>query len=320
MHFSQGRYYVISGLLVSAFLLFNCKKDVIIEPNKVPHLFMDFERSTEPFQIMPERPADSLARSNGCLPGIAWNQYYKFNVCIATTCEISDFAIERSDKYARDGISSLRFFLKPTPFDKWPLGEASHRAELSPSSTSPFKRYPVQNEERWYGMSILFPEDFVFAPEHLESDLRFSIAQWQHGTEGSPIFALEVYGDKIAVARSKGESHSPVWIPPEFITEIKKGTWIDLVAQVKWHKEEGTVNVWVNGEHQYENSGIQTIYENLTVGGGFKIGLYYWRWQSRESVSNTFDSGIFHREIFIDEVREYLGGDGATAVTPGNKF
>ena len=169
-------------------------------------------------------------------------------------------------------------------------------------------------------MSVLFPEDFVFAPSNLESDLRFSIAQWQHGSEGSPIFALEVYGDQIAVARHKGESTSSQWIEPQFIGQIQRGKWLDLVVQIKWSKQDGSIRVWVDGEKKYDHSNIQTVYSNLSNGGGWKLGIYYWRWLEKQNVIRSLDNGIDHREIFIDEVREYLGADGLPVVTPGRSF
>ncbi|MCB0687113.1 MAG: polysaccharide lyase [Saprospiraceae bacterium] len=269
---------------------------------------------------MPSRPVNSEAINNGCLNPVAWNQYYNFNVCIASTCEVSDYAIERSDRYARQGNSSIRFFLKPTPLDKWPLGEATHRAELGPRYEAPINRYPKEGEERWYGMSVLMPEDFVFAPPNLENELRFSIAQWQHGSEGSPALALEVYGNKLAIARSVGESVNSTWVEPQFIGEITPGKWIDLIIQVKWAKKDGIIRAWYNGKKTYDHKDIQTVYENLSVGGGLKLGIYYWRWRDKDSVRQSLENGINNREIFIDEVREFIGPEGKLVVTPGQSF
>lgn len=311
---------LLMALLLYAAFITSCQKDVATQREIEPDVYLDFEQPTEPLELMPVRPVDPDAHSNGCLNGVNWNRYYRFDVCIATTCEVTDYAIERSNRFARVGNSSLRFYLKPTPMDKWPLGEATHRAELGPNPGSPVERYPRQDEERWYGLSILFPEDFVFAPENLENELRFSITQWQHGSYGSPAVALEIYGDKIALTRSTGVSTQTEWIPPEYIGRIEKGVWMDLVLQIKWDQENGLINVWVDGQHRYGQKGIQTMYRNLDVGGGFKIGLYYWRWQYRESVVKSLQAGINYREIFIDEVREYLGKDGLSAVTPGNPF
>jgi hypothetical protein len=283
---------------------------------------MDFESPVEPFRQMPNRPVNVADTGNGCLEGVSWNEYYVFNVCLATTCDVEDYAIERTTKQARAGDHSVRFMLKPTPLDKWPLGEATHRAELSPTSTSPIRRYPTEGEERWYGMSVFFPNDFVFAPDSLENDLRFIIAQWQHGSEGSPIFAFEIYGDKIAVATAKksGVSTNTSWVPPQFIAHIEKGQWIDLVVQIKWAKEDGMVKVWVDGQEKYQHLAMQTIYDDLSRGGGFKVGLYYWRWKYKASVEASYNAGISKREIFIDEVREYLGTDGFSAVMPANRY
>lgn len=319
MYYTVNQLVIVFSFLLSGLLCSNCRKDSLDAQLQAANVTMDFERSVEPFQHMPDRPVDALAENNGCLNPVAWNQYYNFNVCIASTCDISDYAIERSDRFARKGNSSVRFFLKPTPLDKWPLGEASHRAELGPSDNAPFNRFPSAGEERWYAMSVLFPEDFVFAPKNLESDLRFSIAQWQHGTFGPPTVALEVYGNKIAVARSEGISTESDWIEPTFISGIQKGKWMDIVLQVKWDRIGGLIKIWINGDLKYEKNEIQTIYNDVANGGGFKIGLYYWRWQYQESVKNSLDAGIDHREIFIDEVREYIGQEGYPVVSITSK-
>ncbi|NND34449.1 MAG: hypothetical protein HKN76_17825 [Saprospiraceae bacterium] len=312
--------YIFFVLYFAGFFLQNCQKEISSEPNKVPHVYLNFERSFEPFQEMADRPVSSDVNSNGCLDDVAWNEYYVYDVCVATTCPLTDYAIERSTDYARSDAYSLRFSLKPTPLDKWPMGEATHRAELRPNAFSPIARYPKEGEERWYGLSVLFPEDFIFAPATLASDLRFSIAQWQHGSEGSPILAIEVYGDKLAVARSSGISTQTEWLEPQNLADIKRGEWLDLVIQIKWSRSEGAIAVWVDEQKYYEVKNVPTIYRDLDNGGGYKVGLYYWRWQYRQTVQDAFNLGITEREIFIDELREYLGVDGYSAVVPGNRF
>ena len=311
----------ISSLVFSTGCVVDMIEPVIVEPEELPEvdMYMGFEDALEPFQILPARPVDPSDQGNGCMPGIPWNSYYVYNVCLAPTTETSDFAIERQSNFARFGEHSARFFLRPTSIDMWPLGEATHRAELRPNSSAPFDRYPQEGQVRWYGMSVLFPEDFVFSPEPLSNDLRFMIAQWQHGTEGSPIFAFEVHGDRLALSRSKGISTASDWIPPIFIAEIQRGQWMDLIVQVKWSKDIGSLKIWVNEGLVYEQENIQTIYHNLDVGGGFKIGIYYWRWKEKESVERSLGAGITDREIYIDEVREYLGDiNGYKVVAPGH--
>lgn len=64
---------------------------------------------------------------------------------------------------------------------------------------------------------------------------------------------------------------------------------------------------------------IQTIYNNINNGGGYKIGLYYWRWKEKQSVQNSLNAGINYREIFVDEVKEYHGTNGYSIVAPGGQ-
>ncbi len=287
------------------------------EPNpNLADINMSFESSDEPHETMPYREPDPNGSGNGCMSGKTWNPYYKYNVCVSPTCPITDFAIERSNSYARVGSYSARFYLKPTPLSDWPSGEATHRAELSPHHNSPVERYPLEGEERWYGISYYFPDNFVFAPESIANDIRFIISQWQHGSAGSPIIALEVIGDEIVLQKKSGVSTDPDGYAPVPVATIQKGQWMDFVLRVKWSKNNGKVQVWVDNDLSYDQS-MQTIYNNLSNGGGFKIGLYYWRWKEMQSVQNSLNAGINYREIFIDEVREYLGTDGYSIVAPG---
>ncbi|MBK8505593.1 MAG: heparin lyase I family protein [Saprospiraceae bacterium] len=293
-----------------------CQKEVTRQDLREPDIVTDFEVNIEPFEKPADRPIDPEDDGNGCLSGTPWNLYWIYNVCISPTVEMNDFSIERTTRFVRSGEHAMRFYLKPTPLDQWPLGEATHRAELAPREKSPFPRYPREGEERWYGFSVLFPEEFVFAPVGFENDLRFMFAQWQHGSEGSPAIALEVHGDKIGVSRSEGVSLDTRFVPPVFIGNITKGKWMDFVLQIKWSKTDGFARVWVNDQLRYEEPEIQTIYNNLDIGGGFKIGIYHWRWKIKESVQNSLAVGITSREIYMDEIREFLGNDAYDVVAP----
>ncbi|NND06797.1 MAG: hypothetical protein HKN87_10500 [Saprospiraceae bacterium] len=319
----EKRYFqmfLLSILMWSTGCVTDMIEPIIEEPVVRPEvdMHMGFEDPSEPFQVLPDRPIDASDSGNGCLPGVPWNNFYVYNVCISPTSEISDFAIERNSKYTRVGAYSARFFLRPTSIDQWPLGEASHRAELRPNSRAPFDRYPQEGQVRWYGMSVFFSEDFVFAPESLSNELRFMIAQWQHGTTGSPTVAFEVHGNRLELARSKGVSTASEWIQPNFLANISRGQWMDLVVQIKWSKEVGAIKIWVNDAAVYQRENIQTMYHNLSVGGGLKMGIYHWRWKEKKWVEESLRAGITNREIYIDEVREYLGDAGGyNLVAPG---
>ncbi|NND33786.1 MAG: hypothetical protein HKN76_14445, partial [Saprospiraceae bacterium] len=99
-------------------------------------IYLGFETSAEPYETMPPREPDPNGTGNGCMGGESWNEFYKFNVCVSPTSPLSDYALERSSQYARHGGSSLRCFLRPTDIADWPLGEATHRAELAPHHSS----------------------------------------------------------------------------------------------------------------------------------------------------------------------------------------
>lgn len=283
-----------------------------------PDIFMSFESSSEPVEPPFYRPANPNGTGNGCLETTTWNPYYVRDVCISPTVDVSHYAIARSAAQKRSGSYSLRFYLKPTPLNQWPsAGEASHRAELGPKYNSPVSHYPSEGDEVWYGFSYYFPADFVFAPENIENDIRFIIAQWQHGSPGSAIIALEVIGDEIMLQRQTGNSTSSTWITPDTITTIQRGQWMDMVFRVKWSKTGGIVQCWVNGQQKLNLNNIQTVYNNLSSGGGLKPGIYYWRWKDQQSVQNSLNAGITYREIYIDEIRQYNGTNGYLSVVPG---
>ena len=277
---------------------------------------MDFESNQEPWEVYePPRAPDPYDSGNGCLEGREWNAYYAYDVCIAPSVPQDHFAIEQSTDFSRLGSQSLRFYLQPSPLNAWPIGEASHRAELSPNANSPLPRYPTEGQIRWYGISYYFPNDFIFAPANIEEEIRFIISQWQHGSPGSAIMAYEIMGDQVMLQRQSGHSTNSTWISPEPITTITKGQWMDFVMKVKWAKNGGTITIWVNGQLAYDNQNVQTMYHNLSVGGGFKFGVYYWRWKDKPNVQLSVNAGITYREIYIDEVKEYTGSDGYQIVS-----
>jgi hypothetical protein len=310
----NGAFDVTGGLFLTDGIL-----DIgnLSNSSPAPDIWMGFESNEEPYETVPYRAPDPNDSGNGCLDATTWNTWYVRDVCVAPTCELDHFAIERSTLVSRSGQHSLRFYLQPTPPALWPQGEATHRAELSPKYNSPVNHYPVEGEEVWYGLSCFFPDDFVFAPQNIEEDIRFAIAQWQHGSPGSSIVALEVIGNHIVVQRQTGSSENSIWVTPISLTTIQPGQWIDLVFRIKWSQTNGLIHCWVDGQLALSLDNIQTIYNNLSVGGGFKMGIYYWRWKDYQSVQNTLNAGITQREIFLDEIRQYKGVDGYHSVVPG---
>jgi hypothetical protein len=313
----QGAFDVTGGLFLTNGILDIGGEAAPSTPTASPDLTMDFEDSQEPYEEVAPRTLDPEGNGNGCVESPPWNNYYIQNVCVATNCPLTDFAIERSTAQKRSGNTSARFYLKPTSLDNWPSGEATHRAELGPHWNSPVP-YPVEGDEIWYGISYYFPSDFIFAPNNIENDIRFIIAQWQHGSPGSPAVALEVMGDEIVMQRQEGNSTNGTWINPVPFTTIQRGQWMDFVLRIKWSKTNGLVECWVNGQKKYTATNVQTMYSNLSVGGGFKMGIYYWRWKEYQSVQNSLNAGITYRQIFIDEVRQYKGTNGFEVVAPRN--
>jgi hypothetical protein len=134
--------------------------------------------------------------------------------------------------------------------------------------------------------------------------------------EHGPRVGKAVIENKI-LKRKWGISVNSDFIPPQMLAKIEKGKWIDLVVKIIWSKTEGEIVVWINDQVRYEKYKVATMYEDLDNGGGFKFGLYYWRWKYKESIQNSANVGIVDRQIYIDEVREFLGTDGYEVVCPG---
>jgi hypothetical protein len=263
----------------------------------------------EPFEhvapALSERSASELAQSNGCFSR-GFGQFHERAMCLATTRPVTDLVSETSPSRARAGKSSMRFVLKPTPLEDWPSGEATHRNELAPDGA--WEYFPAVGEERWYGFSVLFPEDFVFAPPAIASTNRFIIAQWQHGTAGSPAVSFEVLGDKLQVVLNGGTAPDGIHeVGRGDVATITRGEWLDFMLRVVWHKTQGAVVVWSQGTAVFEQLALQTVYDNKDNGGQMKVGIYYWRWKNQSDVKAALDAGIVDREVFFDELREYHG-------------
>lgn len=309
--FVHGPFEVVDGVF-DAYAL----TDVLT--GDIPSISMGFEMPFEPHAEATYRDPDPNGSGNGCMSSARWNLYYTRDICISPTCPVSDYAMEKSTAHARKGSHSLRFMLQPTPPSKWPNnGEASHRVELSPTYNSPAPHYPEEGDTVWYGISYLFPSDFIFAPQAIEDEIRFSIGQWQHGSSGASIIAFEVIGENLVLQRQTGNSTDPQWQEPHVLTSIPPGQWIDLVVQVVWSKTNGKVKIWKGSQVVLDLPQVQTIYHNLDVGGGLKLGLYYWRWKNLTAVQETLGAGITDREFFIDEFRQFQGSDGYSVVKPG---
>jgi hypothetical protein len=270
----------------------------------------------EPFEHVAP-PIDE--RSSGELDDSCFSRdfgdWHERAMCLAVTRPVTDLISETTTDYARSGQRSMHFRMIPTPFDDWPSStEPTHRNELTPWG---WDKYPDLSEERWYGFSVMFPNDFVFAPDDIANSIRFLFAQWQHGTAGSPSVSIEVIGDKFRLELNGGTAPDDIHgIDSPLIGTIERGRWIDFVLRVFWDQSDGLVEVWIDGVKVYEKYNIQTIYYNKDNGGKLKVGVYYWRWKSQSDVQASLDAGITNRELYYDEIREYFGTNGYDIVKP----
>lgn len=123
-------------------------------------------------------------------------------------------------------------------------------------------------------------------------------------TSRSPAFGVQYYEGELQIqARAcidqpmpNGQSCSGGWDYNviETITVPVMNEWNDIVVQAHYtySNPDGFINVWVNGNLEYQSSGHYLGYHDYTNPGYFKTGQYNW----------TCDFGTPIREYFIDDI------------------
>lgn len=186
----------------------------------------------------------------------------------------------------RAGPHALKFTLdEPSNGDKV-------RAEIALGSVP-------ANSERWYGFSVLVPQDYKNDP----SDE--IITQWhnppdkERGEEWNgrgPTLSLRIKDDQFILYNSwdsnpvsEGRQNFQKWN----LANIPKGQWTDWVVRVKWsYQSDGMLEVWQNDKLVVRKTGPNTY--NDLKGPFLKMGIYKSHWGEP-----TFDQ----RVLYFDEVR-----------------
>ncbi|MCB9091448.1 MAG: heparin lyase I family protein [Halobacteriovoraceae bacterium] len=280
----------------------------------------DYYRNFEGNYIpLTARSAAELAQSNGCF-GRDYDDFFTRDLCVATNAnELQDSASEKSNLHARTGSSSVRFYLKPSDPNNWPSGEPTHRTELRVLEKIG-NIIPPLGTESWYGFSTYFPSDFVFVPNqnNLPELHRFIFVQFQHGGPGSPNLSLQVLGDKIVLRQKTGLADTNGVVSTDYqVGAITKGAWHDFVLRVVWENNNtGLFQLWFNNNLVVQKFNTDTSYDDVNNGSRIKFGMYYWRWKEKSIVEESFDLGIYDREIFFDDMRLYTGPNGYDRVKP----
>lgn len=222
-----------------------------------------------------------------------------------------DHSAEIVNSPTRAGKQAIRFTLKRGD----PFVANNQRAELKLEKVPP-------NSEKWYGLSVLVPEDF-------KKDRTYEIITQWHSRPNldagekwrTPPLAILIRNNRLFLHRrwdpnpitrnnKPGPGGGRETLP---LGDYNPGEWTDFVVHVKWsHTADGSLKVWQNGKLVVNKSGPNTY--NDPTGPYLKIGLYKPSWKSNPKESQTTK-----RIIYFDEVRI---GDATASyqdVKPGDR-
>ncbi len=118
-------------------------------------------------------------------------------------------------------------------YDRYPTGTAS--------STPPADWPDPVGSERWYGFSVFFPDDHIFATD----STWFTLTQWKGYHGGSPPLAIELNRQTLRFGGTRGPS-----LPGYNLMTVTAGKWYKIVVGIKWSTQPavGWVNVIVNDQ------------------------------------------------------------------------
>jgi hypothetical protein len=151
--------------------------------------------------------------------------------------------------------------------------------------------------DRWYSFAIFFPQ------EGWESDLDDEVvSQWKNST-GTPSLSLRVNNGRLRL-RIGHDPKIPTsrWRFYDF-GRVPVDQWNEFVFHVKHSsKEDGLVEVWINGEKKVNHLGPNMYLEDGII-PRWKIGIYKSSWAKRQTSVN-------HRITIFDNVQ--IGNEFST--------
>ena len=219
--------------------------------------------------------------------------------------EVNDStAIVVSDSVKRYGDNSVRVEVKSTNATIKGI-----RAEFA------FK--PETYPERWYGLSIFAPSNYLADPEpeivtqwHNEPDFKLGEGWLSPSTSlwvknGRWVFDIIWDTAKVTI-----QEHWMGRVDYDLGT-VKLNAWTDWVFHIKFsYKSEGLVEIYKNGVKVYTRNGPNDF--NDAVLPYWKIGLYKWVYKDHEPTHHKYNQ----RVLFYSQIRE--GDEKATFadVTP----
>jgi hypothetical protein len=137
-------------------------------------------------------------------------------------------------------------------------------------------KYPLYGKEICYGFSFLVPKDFPIV------DVRLVISQIKQSDGDGPLIAQR-YRDGAHTISIESHGKKKRYTLPK----IRKGEWQDMIYRVRYHDQDGYIDMWMNGKKvvTYKgplgNSELRNLFYH-------KIGLY--RDRMREPMRIYFDN------------------------------
>ncbi|QNF32326.1 heparin lyase I family protein [Adhaeribacter swui] len=208
---------------------------------------------------------------------------------ISETCSSSSIIL--TDSISRFGKQSARFELNKTDC----VVANGKRSELVTSKVSGY--------ERWYGMSIFFPNNYSFDSEPEIVTQWHEIPDFDLGeTWRSPPISLQIQNDSIYVvilwATQNVNSNKTISGYKKInLGLLKKNSWNDWVFHIRFsYQTDGLLEIWNNDEQVLRYQGPNS-YNDVNF-PYFKIGIYKWTW-----LEPSLKSTINKRVLYYDEVK-----------------
>ncbi|MEJ2865343.1 heparin lyase I family protein [Actinomycetospora flava] len=114
---------------------------------------------------------------------------------------------------------------------------------------------PTENQSNHsvrYEWSTLLDPSYAVDPRLADGTRTWQVIfQWHQGDKdqgGSPPVAFIIAGDHIYLDVHTVKSGASVQVGQWPLATLDRGTWHDFAAEIKWHRTDGTIKLWHNGQ------------------------------------------------------------------------
>jgi hypothetical protein len=199
------------------------------------------------------------------------------------------------------GRSAVRFAVRRAP--------NSFRSEISLPHEAGF-------QERWYGVRIFIPQDWVFDPSRAVD----IVLQW-HAIPGNwratyPNLEISIGNTNWFIRQSYGSPQTKPTRTQKILDDpVRPGAWVAWVIHAKWSpRDDGILQIWKDGKQVLDLKGTNvysTIGEDYTP--YLKTGIYRPEWNlatpARQKAFDRESPVATNKVIYVTEVK--IGNDHA---------